>query len=73
MSEFSFQLRCVQFSGPTDERHVDFFDGVNVICGASDTGKSYLAETIDYMLGGSELRAIAVSYTHLTLPTTPYV
>ncbi|POA21509.1 hypothetical protein C1886_04340 [Pseudomonas sp. FW300-N1A1] len=58
MSEFSFQLRCVQFSGPTDERHVDFLDGVNVICGSSDTGKSYLAETIDYMLGGSELRKI---------------
>jgi len=58
MSEFSFQLRCVQFSGPTGERHVDFFDGVNVICGASDTGKSYLAEAIDYMLGGSELRKI---------------
>lgn len=58
MSEFSFQLRCVKFSGPNDERHVDFFEGVNVICGASDTGKSYLAETIDYMLGGSELREI---------------
>ena len=58
MSESSFQLRCVQFSGPTNEKHVDFFEGVNVICGASDTGKSYLAETIDYMLGGSELRKI---------------
>mgnify|MGYP002039823950 FL=1 len=69
MSEFSFQLRCVQFSGPTDERHVDFFDGVNVICGASDTGKSYLAETIDYMLGGSELRAIdeLEGYDRITL------
>ncbi|PXX54810.1 hypothetical protein SAMN05660489_05642 [Pseudomonas sp. LAMO17WK12:I10] len=69
MSEFSFQLRCVQFSGPTDERHVDFFDGVNVICGASDTGKSYLAETIDYMLGGSELRKIdeLEGYDRITL------
>jgi hypothetical protein len=69
MSEFSFQLRCVQFSGPTDERHVDFFEGVNVICGASDTGKSYLAETIDYMLGGSELREIdeLEGYDRITL------
>src|SRR5690606_14839391 len=32
--------------------------GVNVVCGASDTGKSFLAESIDYMLGGSELREI---------------
>lgn len=69
MSEFSFQLRCVQFSGPTDERHVNFFDGVNVICGSSDTGKSYLAETIDYMLGGSELRKIdeLQDYDRITL------
>lgn len=69
MNEFSFQLRCVQFSGPTDERHVDFFEGVNVICGASDTGKSYLAETIDYMLGGSELREIdeLEGYDRITL------
>ncbi|MFZ4823926.1 hypothetical protein CQW32_04705 [Pseudomonas putida] len=69
MSEFSFQLRRVQFSGPTNEQHVDFFDGVNVICGASDTGKSYLAETIDYMLGGSELRKIdeLEGYDRITL------
>jgi archaellum component FlaC len=35
-----------------------FSNGVNVICGASDTGKSFLAESIDFMLGGSELRGI---------------
>jgi hypothetical protein len=35
-----------------------FSNGVNVICGASDTGKSFLAESIDFMLGGSELRDI---------------
>jgi len=37
---------------------MDFYDGVNVICGASDTGKSFLAESIDFMLGGSKLRDI---------------
>jgi hypothetical protein len=69
MSECSFQLRRVQFSGPSGERHVDFFDGLNVICGSSDTGKSYLAETIDFMLGGSELRKIdeLVGYDRITL------
>lgn len=35
-----------------------FSKGVNVICGASDTGKSFLAESIDFMLGGSDLRDI---------------
>ncbi len=35
-----------------------FSNGVNVVCGASDTGKSFLAESVDFMLGGSELRDI---------------
>jgi len=35
-----------------------FSNGVNVVCGASDTGKSFLAESLDFMLGGSELRDI---------------
>ena len=29
-----------------------------MICGASDTGKSFLAEAVDFMLGGSELKVI---------------
>lgn len=31
---------------------VDFTDGLNVIFGASDTGKSYIIQAIDYLLGG---------------------
>lgn len=58
MSEKSFQLRCIEFAGPTSQSKVDFFEGVNVVCGSSDTGKSFLAESIDFMLGGSELRQI---------------
>jgi uncharacterized coiled-coil DUF342 family protein len=46
------------FNGPKAHTELEFTSGVNVICGASDTGKSFLAETIDYMLGGSELREI---------------
>ncbi len=34
---------------------VNFRDGLNVISGASDTGKSYIFECIRFMLGGSEV------------------
>ena len=52
------QLRRIAFSGPKKMSEITFYKGVNVVCGASDTGKSFLAESIDFMLGGSELRDI---------------
>ena len=58
MSGDYLQLRRVNFRGPTADVSLYFKAGVNVICGASDTGKSFLAEAIDFMLGGSELRDI---------------
>ena len=58
MSNSYLQLRRIAFSGPKNIAEMTFSNGVNVICGASDTGKSFLAESIDFMLGGSELRGI---------------
>lgn len=58
MSNSYLQLRRIAFSGPNKVAEMTFSNGVNVICGASDTGKSFLAESIDFMLGGSELRDI---------------
>lgn len=58
MSNSYLQLRRIAFSGPKKMSELTFSNGVNVICGASDTGKSFLAESIDFMLGGSELRDI---------------
>lgn len=58
MSNSYIQLRRIAFSGPKKIAEITFSNGVNVICGASDTGKSFLAESIDFMLGGSELRDI---------------
>ena len=37
---------------------IGFDQSLNVICGASDTGKSFLVEAIDFLLGGKELRRI---------------
>lgn len=58
MSKSYLQLRRLAFSGPNKMAEMTFSNGVNVICGASDTGKSFLAESIDFMLGGSGLRDI---------------
>jgi len=58
MSNSYLQIRRIAFSGPKKLSEMTFSNGVNVVCGASDTGKSFLAESIDFMLGGSELRDI---------------
>lgn len=58
MSNSYLHLRRIAFTGPKSTSKMEFSSGVNVICGASDTGKSFLAESIDFMLGGSELRDI---------------
>lgn len=58
MTNCYLQLRRIEFSNSEDKASLDFFPGVNVICGASDTGKSFLAESIDFMLGGKDLREI---------------
>lgn len=62
-------IRRISFSGPGKESAVDLRPGINVICGASDTGKSFLAEAIDFMLGGSEVKEIPerVGYSTFTL------
>lgn len=48
---------------------IEFGTGLTVIYGASDTGKSYIAEAIDFVMGSSKLKQIpeAEGYTHLLL------
>lgn len=40
---------------------VEFDPGLTVVYGASDTGKSYIEKSVDYMLGASELKPIPES------------
>lgn len=48
-----FQLRQLRVTGAgVPDATIAFSAGLNVVSGASDTGKSYLVETIDFMLGG---------------------
>ncbi|MFD7731284.1 AAA family ATPase [Kitasatospora phosalacinea] len=48
---------------------VEFGPHLTVIYGASESGKSYIVEAIDYMLGASQLKNIreADGYTHILL------
>lgn len=48
-----FELRRLRVSGPGKaDAEIAFKAGLNVVSGPSDTGKSYLVEAIDFMLGG---------------------
>ena len=51
----SLRISHLAFLGPKrPPASVTFEPGLNVVCGASETGKSYIVDTIDFMLGGGE-------------------
>lgn len=50
---FFLEQLIVRGPGKTDAT-LDFIDGLNVVAGASDTGKSYAASCIDYLFGRSK-------------------
>lgn len=53
MTMSPFILRHLCFTGPCKQPALVIFDrGLNVIYGASETGKSFVLESIDFMLGG---------------------
>jgi len=48
-------LRKIVLAGPQRQPAIlEFGPGVNVVCGASETGKSFLVEALDFILGGSK-------------------
>lgn len=50
-----FRLSHLSVEGPdVDPAEIDLKAGLNVISGASDTGKSYVLSTIDFMLGATD-------------------
>jgi hypothetical protein len=53
--KFGFVLRRLALTGPEKEpAEVRFESGLNVIAGPSDTGKSFIAECLDYALGSGD-------------------
>lgn len=48
-------IRNLSFLGPGKPTAALVFDsGLNVICGASDTGKSFIVEALDFLFGGND-------------------
>ena len=55
MTDTTLTLRHLCFTGPKKPpASIEFHSGLNVVYGASETGKSFIFETINFMLGGNE-------------------
>lgn len=71
MAYYGMQLRKLQLEGVNKENAtIDFNGGLNVIAGASDTGKSFAFECINYILGATDIPKIpheASGYTSVLL------
>lgn len=51
-----FYIEKLRISGDGKETSfVDFTDGLNIVCGPSNTGKSYIVEIIDFLFGSSRV------------------
>jgi hypothetical protein len=54
MSKYGFFVKRLELSGSIVEtKSIQFEKGLNVIFGSSDTGKTFIFQCINYMLGGS--------------------
>ena len=71
-----FVLRRLAFTGPrVERRELSFVDGVNVVWGASNAGKTYTLRMLDFMLGAKDpppgipqLDGFATCWLELDLP-----
>lgn len=67
-----FIIKKLEFLSPTKETaFLDFRKGANIVCGASETGKSFIIEAIDFMFGSdTELRDIPERVGYSTIRLT---
>lgn len=69
----NFYIKDVSVTGESVRASsVHFNEGVNIINGASDTGKSYVVECLDYMFGSNEMRldgSTGYDTVHITVST----
>ena len=75
MTNFGFKILSLSLEGKSlRPAVVNFTDGLNVITGASNTGKSFILNCIDYMFGAGEIpksipEAELYESVHLTIKT----
>ena len=72
MNKDGFYIKKLEVLGDTVKPSIiEFTKGLNVIYGASDTGKTFIYECINYMLGDSKVPKITIAeakgYTHCML------
>ncbi|AOM77381.1 hypothetical protein [Pedobacter steynii] len=55
MDNQGFYIKQISYKGPMgSDATLNFEKGLNIVAGASDTGKSFILETIDYMMGAGK-------------------
>jgi predicted ATP-dependent endonuclease of OLD family len=66
-------IHGISFLGPQKKAaRLDFAPGLNVIAGASETGKSFIVESIDFLLGsGRGLRDFRATGGDITMQDSP--
>ena len=64
------RIELENFKSFMGELVIDLEEGFTAITGPNGSGKSNSGDAIQFVLG---TRSTTVSYTHLPLPTTPYV
>lgn len=66
-----FHIREIRLIGPNvDDAFINFYRGLNIVSGASDTGKTYVFECIEYMMGASKPPKEIIEardYTHILM------
>lgn len=66
-----FHIKEIRLTSPkAEDASIKFFKGLNIVSGASDTGKTYIFQCIDYMMGSSKApKRIkeAQDYTHIIM------
>ncbi len=76
MSAPRFIIRHLAFTGPNvEEARLDLGPGLNIIYGASNTGKTFIAKALNFMLAGTsklpkpdEVKPFNAAWLGLTLP-----
>lgn len=55
MADFYIK-RIIVSGGKNEPSVIDFGKGLNIVCGPSNTGKSYIVECLDYLFGSKTIR-----------------